>query len=148
VAHRAIRTLAAAPREAVPFLRKRLEPAGAVRPERIEGLIADLDSEQFVVRRAAEEALARLDLLAEPALLGALRASPPLEKRRRVERLLNDLRGPIRDPEVLRAVRAVAVLEHAGTPGARRLLEELARGAPAARLTREAKAALSRLAGR
>jgi hypothetical protein len=39
----------------------------------------------------------------------------------------------------------VWALEQAGTPDARRLLEDLGRGAPEARLTREAKAALLRL---
>jgi hypothetical protein len=37
------------------------------------------------------------------------------------------------------------VLEGLGTPQAKRLLEELAKGAPGAALTREAKAALGRL---
>jgi hypothetical protein len=41
--------------------------------------------------------------------------------------------------------RAVRVLEAVGTPAARELLESLAKGAPTARLTIEAKAALERL---
>jgi RNA polymerase sigma factor (sigma-70 family) len=144
-AHRAIRALAAAPGEAIPFLAERLKPADAVQRERLKGLIADLDGEEFAVRQAAEQALRRLDLLAEPALLEALRRAPPLEPRRRMERLMKELHGPVRAPEVLRAVRAVAVLEYAGTPEARRVLEALAKGAPEARLTREAKSALRRL---
>jgi hypothetical protein len=48
-------------------------------------------------------------------------------------------------PELLQALRAVAVLEDIGTPTARRLLEDLANGASEARLTREAKASLQRL---
>ena len=48
--------------------------------------------------------------------------------------------------EQLRALRAVEALEHAGTAKARSLLQDLARGAPEARLTREARAALARLA--
>jgi hypothetical protein len=40
------------------------------------------------------------------------------------------------------------VLEDVGTAPARRILEALAGGEPEARLTREAKAALRRLAGR
>jgi hypothetical protein len=40
------------------------------------------------------------------------------------------------------------VLERTGSPAARRVLETLAKGAPAARETREAKASLQRLAGR
>jgi hypothetical protein len=39
----------------------------------------------------------------------------------------------------------MAVLEDIGTPAARNLLQTLASGAPAARLTREAQASLERL---
>jgi hypothetical protein len=48
-------------------------------------------------------------------------------------------------PEDLRHIRAVEVLEGLGTPEARNLLEELAKGAADATLTREAKASLRRL---
>jgi hypothetical protein len=41
--------------------------------------------------------------------------------------------------------RAMEVVEHAGTPDARRLLDELARGAPGPLLTAWAQAALERL---
>jgi len=45
--------------------------------------------------------------------------------------------------EHLRVVRAVEVLERAGTPEARQALDALANGAPAALVTREAQAALN-----
>jgi hypothetical protein len=45
-------------------------------------------------------------------------------------------------------VRAAAVLEYAATADATKLLEVLAKGALEARLTREAKASLARLAAR
>ena len=46
----------------------------------------------------------------------------------------------------LQDIRSVEVIEHLGTAPARQLLRELAKGMPEARLTREAKAALARLA--
>ena len=49
-------------------------------------------------------------------------------------------------PESLRAVRAVEILEWIATPEAVRLIDELAKGAADARLTREAAAAKRRLA--
>jgi hypothetical protein len=51
-------------------------------------------------------------------------------------------------PQQLRLWRAVAALEMMGDDSARALLETLAKGAPEARLTREAAAALERLTGR
>src|SRR5262249_52823415 len=48
-------------------------------------------------------------------------------------------------PEALRAVRAIAALERAGTPEARGASVRLPQGAPAAVESREANAALDRL---
>jgi hypothetical protein len=76
-----------------------------------------------------------------------LSGKPSAEVRKRVEELLAGVRQ-VRSPEVLRRLRAVQVLERIGAPEARRLLEALAGGAPAARETRAAKASLARLAGR
>ncbi len=79
----------------------------------------------------------------------ALAKKPPLEVRRRIERILARLEAPAVPPaEVLRQLRAAAALEWAGTPASRRHLKTLAGGAPAARLTREAGSALDRLSRR
>jgi hypothetical protein len=85
--------------------------------------------------------------LAEPALLQAA-TSADLELRRRGRRLLDKLTGPLPPGDRLREVRAVEVLELVGAPAAKRLLEELAAGEPAARLTLEAVASMGRLGGR
>jgi len=70
-----------------------------------------------------------------------------VEQRRRIELLLAEP-GLVRSPELRRQVRAVEVLERVGGAEARRVLEALAGGAPEARLTQEAKAALARRAAR
>ncbi len=70
---------------------------------------------------------------------------PPLEVRVRLESLLQKGSGPIADGELLRAFRAVEVLEQAGGPEAQQLLGELARGAAGARLTQAARGSLERL---
>jgi hypothetical protein len=112
-------------------------------------LLDDLDSDAFRVRQAAEDSLRQLGESAGPALREALKAKPPLDRRRRIEGLLAALdRDAPLSGESLRAARAVAVLERIGTAEARRALAELARGIESARLTRTAKDALARLKGR
>lgn len=70
--------------------------------------------------------------------------APPSSRRRRIEEALATLSG-VPPANTLRDLRAVEVLERIGTPKARQLLEKLAQGAPEARQTREAKAAVERL---
>jgi WD40 repeat protein len=143
-----LRALAATPKNALPFLQQRLTPARAADPERIQHLIADLDSEQFTVRKVAYADLRKLDLLAEPALRKTLEGKPSLESRRRIEELLAEMQGPVTTSSTRQNVRAVAVLEHMDSEEARHLLKKLAAGTPEAQLTREARAALDRLVQR
>jgi WD40 repeat protein len=147
-ARRAVWALSALPERAVPYLRERLRPVAAPDAGRVRQLIADLGSDHFTVRRDATAELEQLGELAEAALRAALATQPALEAHRRLERLLGKIEGPITGPEKVRALRAVAVLEHSATPGARRLLETLGRGAPAALVTQAAQGSLRRLGGR
>jgi len=140
--------LASAPEPALALLRKHLQRAQSADPQRLRRLLTDLESEDFTVREKAQTALVDLGELAEVALRKALEDKPTLEMRRRVQYVLERLRGPVTKPELLRSLRAVAVLEDISTPEAKQLLEELAQGAAEARLTREAKAALERLTSR
>src|SRR5205823_14578175 len=117
-------------RQAVSFLKGQLRPVASADPRRIAQLIADLDSDHAIVRDKASRELERLGELAEPALRQARAGQPSPELCRRVDRFLEGLRCPVTDPERLRALRAVAALEHIGSPGARRLLADLAKGAP------------------
>jgi len=79
---------------------------------------------------------------AEPALRTALQAKPSLEQRRHIEELLAAAPSPPTSEE-LRQLRALIVLERIGTPQARRLLEEAAKGPLSAPLTRQARACLA-----
>ncbi len=146
-AWRAIWTLVASPEQTVPFLHEQLQPATALDAQRIARLIAELDSDRFAVREKAEGELERLGEEAEPALRKALAGRSSAEVGRRVRKLLGRLASGL-SPDLLRAVRAVEVLEHIGTPEAQDVLKSLAQGAPQARLTQEAKASLERLARR
>jgi dipeptidyl aminopeptidase/acylaminoacyl peptidase len=150
-AYQAVGKLALAPKQAVPFLRGRLkaeQPADAEQQKRVAQLVADLDSNSFSTREKATEELEKLGPAAEPALKKALEGEPSVELRRRAERLLEKVRGPVASPELLRALRAVEALEYAGTSEAREALAALAKGTPEARITREAKAAAGRLGRR
>ncbi len=137
--------LVAAGAQTVAFLQERLEPVFLPDPARTAALIADLDNDSFAVRQQAFQELERLERRVEPALRRALAAEPTLESRRRMEQLLERLNHPVPSPEHLQILRAVRVLEHIGTAEAHKLLEYLAQGAPEARVTREAQAALQRL---
>jgi RNA polymerase sigma factor (sigma-70 family) len=147
-AHKAVWALVAAPGQAVPFLKERVRPSPLPDPQRLAGLISGLNSESFDGREKAAANLERLGELALPALRQALTASPSAEVRRRAEVLIAKLRGPVRDSDALRGLRAVQALEYIGTPEARQVLDSLATGVPEARLTREAQASLERLARR
>jgi RNA polymerase sigma factor (sigma-70 family) len=127
-------------------LRMRIEPAEAANEKQITRWIADLDSAIFADRDKAMRELERQAELAEPPLRKTLAGDPSPEVRRRIETLLSKLQGPVTSAQTLRCIRAVAVLEYVGSAEAVQLLRKLATGAPDARLTREAKAALERLA--
>jgi HEAT repeat protein len=148
-AFRAASTLTLGMKDAAPWLAKHLAPAQGPAPERLRQLLADLESNQFDVREKASTALIQIGELAVPILRKRLESSPPLETRQRIDRVLEKIvSGPPTTSDGLRQLRAVEALEHAGTPEARKVLEALARGADGARLTREAKASLNRLATR
>src|SRR5262249_56606371 len=101
------------------------------------------EDDRFDVREGAGRELERLEALVEAPLREALAGKPSPEVRRRAEALLGALSAGVA-PTALRAVRATAVLEYTATSEARQQLAALARGAPEARLTREAEAALGR----
>ncbi len=142
-AFEAIRRLVRTPDQSVPFFRGRLHPVPRPDPKRLAQLVHDLDSDTFTVREKATQELGKLRESAAATLKETLRGRPSPEVRRRAEELLANL-APL-SSEQLQALRAMEALEHMGGSEARRLLAELAEGAPEARLTRAAKAALRRL---
>jgi len=137
--------LVASPEQAVPLLRQRIKPAEPADAQRVDNLIRDLDSDEFQTRTKATEQLEKIVDGAEPALRKKLAEKPSLEMRQRIQQILSKLE-PSASAERLRALRAIQVLEYVGTTEAREHLRTLAKGLPEARLTREAKAALERLA--
>jgi WD40 repeat protein len=147
-ARRALAGLAAAPEVAVRLFRDRLRPATAPEGATLDRLVADLDSDRFEVREKAFTELDRLGATAAAGLRERAGRSQSVEVRGRIARLLEKHDPVTVGPERLRELRALEVLEQIGTPEARQVLVTLATGASGARLTREAKASLRRLAGR
>ncbi|MBN9118785.1 MAG: WD40 repeat domain-containing protein [Planctomycetes bacterium] len=139
----AVVELGAAPAQAAKFFDEKLKPVPVARPDVVKTLIADLGSDEFAAREAAEEQLAALGEAVEAELREAVQGDDP-ERRDRAQRLLRTLNRRAR-VERVRALRAVEVLEYADTPAGRVVLAKLAAGAPSARLTQDAKAALDRL---
>lgn len=145
-AYEAIRALSTSPRQAVPLLRQRVKPVNSPDARKLERLIADLDSNHFLVRQQANNELAKMGDLARVALEKALDDKPPLEMRRQIERLLERLVSTQELPaDALRALRALEVLEQLNTPEARAAVEGIARGAAGALLTRKARETLNRM---
>jgi hypothetical protein len=147
-AHQAMIRLATAPAEAVALLRQRVQPDARkplAAPE-VGRLIAELDSDSFMVREQARRALQGAGRPVRPALLQALGANPGPEKKRRLEQLLEGMGASAAPaPELVRPLRALELLERLGTREARQLLQSLAAGQPDTRLTADARAALGRL---
>ncbi len=130
------------------FLHEHLQPSAPVNIKQVARWIADLDSGDFAVRQRAAISLEGLEDLAAPALREKLSQHPSAEVRRQAQRLLEKLDGPVTSSKLLQALRAVEVLEQIGTSDAQKVLKTLAAGAPEARLTQEAQAAMARLQAR
>jgi RNA polymerase sigma factor (sigma-70 family) len=144
-AYQAIQKLSAVPRQSVPFLKAHLRPVPVVTPKQIAALLADLDNDDFTVREKARTELGKLGEAVAPALRRALEGKPSPEAGRRMEALLHKLRKVSPDPERLRELRALEVLERIDGTEARQILAALAGGMPEARLTQDARAALERV---
>jgi RNA polymerase sigma factor (sigma-70 family) len=138
----------AEPAKTVEWFTARLTPAVRPSPARVKALIADLDAGDFATRERATAELREQGLFAAAALREVVAKSSSGEARRRAKGLLREMAHGVTPPRELRASRATEVLEWIATKEARARLLELAKGAPEARLTREAAAACKRLEGR
>jgi hypothetical protein len=145
----AVMTLETMPASILPLLKDHLPKAVALEKQ-IACFFADLDDADYAVREKASRELEKLGPGAEATLRFALHHELPPEVARRIQETLDSLaekRSASAPPsEVRGAMRALQILEHIDTPEARQLLEMVAKGHSEAPLTKEAKAALARLA--
>jgi hypothetical protein len=147
-AYRSAWQLAAAPKQAVPFLCTHLRLVAVLSPgqrERAVAWVQDLNDDSFKTRERATKELSRLGEAALPVLREGVAGKLSPEAGRRAEQLLAALSDLPLTGERVAMVRGFAVLERADTPEARALLQQIAGGLPEARLTREARATLDRM---
>jgi RNA polymerase sigma factor (sigma-70 family) len=137
----AVRRLVAVPAEAVALVRENLKARPVPGEERVRQLVRDLENDDYAVRERATAELRSSAGDLEPALRRARDETTSPEVRQRLGQILAQVSGPAR----LREARALEVLERLATPEAAALLDDLARGPAAARLTRDAAAARARL---
>jgi hypothetical protein len=143
-AYRAMIELAQTPTAAVRWLARHIDTVPKADQKQVFKWIDDLDSPRFATRSHAEAELAKLGRVAHPQLRIALMVNESLEKRRRLESVLE--KTPVTPtPKELLGLRAVELLERLGTEDAIALLRQWSQGAPGALMTQEAKISLKQL---
>lgn len=117
------------------------------RPALEKALTSDLSAEaRRRIQQLVDEVKASEPEQAAPASEGRFELLGPARLSGRVG-AQNDIKAALRSAALwMRAARAAAVLEHIATPESRQVLQSLAEGEPDALPTKEAKAALDRLA--
>jgi hypothetical protein len=140
----AMRLLVGAPEQALPLLQKHLRPSKAADPKLVDPLVADLGSSVFAKRQRAVDQLKAMGEPVIPSLRKSLGNKIDLEHRRRIESLLELAITIPHNPDRLRELRGLQVLELIGTPEARQIVAELANGASGLGLTDAANEALKR----
>lgn len=125
------------------FLAQRVQPV-AVDRDKLASAIAALDAPTAAARDTAQAELASLGCTVEAELRKALAETKSAEVRARLEILLKVFDDPMALPpkDMLRPLRAIAILSAIGTEDARAVLKKLAAGAPSSPITRAAKSRL------
>jgi RNA polymerase sigma factor (sigma-70 family) len=142
----AMADLAAGPDRAVALLRRQVKPVPAAPSDAdLDRTFAALDSEDFAAREKASRELAAFGESAVPGVRKRLEKTASVEVRKRALLFLEQFDPGTLSADRLRQLRALEVLEGIGTPAAKELLSELAKGAAGAPLTLDAAGALARL---
>jgi RNA polymerase sigma factor (sigma-70 family) len=144
----ALNKLAGTSTEAVEFIRNHVHAVPKLSNEALSQILRNLDAEEFRTREAASRELNRLGAPAVPRVKAWLAEGTSAEVTKRLEAFLAEHDRADLPAAELRALRAVALLEAAATPAARKLLGDLAGGESTARLTQEAAAASRRVGQR
>jgi WD40 repeat protein len=135
----------AASDQAVALLLDKWQPRVAADPKHVEKLLADLHDDQAEVHEAAARELQRLPFDAGPGVRKLLAAKPNAEMTRRLQSVLQAAEKAKFEPDELRKVRAVQILELVASQPALQLLREIAQGNSDAPHEKGAQGAVRRL---
>ncbi|MDY3556003.1 sigma-70 family RNA polymerase sigma factor [Gemmata sp. JC717] len=142
----ALAELASAPEAALEVLRRHVKPAPAAPTDAaLDRIFAELGSGNVADRERASKELDGYGESAVPGVRKRLDGNSSDEVRQRANTFLKEHDKPVPSAARVRQIRTVELLEGLRTPEARKLLNELAKGAAGAPLTRDAAAALKRL---
>jgi hypothetical protein len=145
VAYRALWELTNEPAKATAYVRENLQAILDQDDSRLPDLVKNLDSGDADTRAAAAKALEGFGESAEGAMAEALKRGPSAEAKKSLESLMERMYSQPPQPETLRRVRALQMLEMIGTEEAEEILDTIARKSPSAFQSNEAKAAVTRI---
>lgn len=134
-----------AAKPAVELFKKKLPPITKEMQAKAQQWIAELDDDAPAKRDAATKELRAVAFTFEPLLRARREAAEAGEVRNRLAFILKQITSEGPPPGLVQELRALALLEQMATPEARALLTALSEGAPQARRTVEARAALERM---
>jgi len=132
-------------KNAAPLLRDRYEAMRKTGRERVDKMIADLDSTTFADRQKATEELRKLGQIAVGALEKVLEGKPSLDLRKRIEGILTEIRAQPLAPDQRTGIRTVEALQRAGGDAAIDILRHWSTAMEDARVQAAARAAYQRL---
>lgn len=145
VAFRAMFNLATDIDKVAEFLESHVHPIPHSDGDTFRQLTKMLGAADFEIRKKATEQLGRYSSSFEPGLRDLFETSEAAEDRMRLAQVRKVGAFGSSDLETLRASRAIQVLERIGSVRSERILDSLAKGAPSAKVTQEARSALERL---
>jgi hypothetical protein len=121
-----------------------LTPVPLAEGERVAKLLKDFGDDDVDVRDRAQAELGTFGHQFEATLSAVLKKAPPGEVRNRLQSLARTTAETPPPAALLSDLRAVEFLNRLNTEGAKGVLEAVAAGAPGAKLTSAAAAALGR----
>src|SRR5262249_57021707 len=114
--------------------------------KRIEGLIAQLDADDFATRERAFQALVEIGDPAVGPLKRLLEKPPSAEAKRQATRVIEEIGDPAPTPDRKRVLETIDLLERLRTPKTIALLKEIRRDSLFDQFRTEADQALQRIA--